>query len=127
MLIDSFLIQVVSGGAGFVMGMAYAINAGGQITPQQQASLQLWATLVGFLIFFFYYIILEYTTGRTIAKFVTGTRVVTENGESPSLGQVIGRSFARYIPFEPFSFFGNKGYPIGWHDSLPKTRVIKTR
>jgi len=34
-----------------------------------------------------------------------------------------GRTLCRYIPFEPFSFLGNK--PIGWHDSLSKTLVVK--
>jgi len=70
-----------------------------------------------------YYIILEATTGRTLGKFVTGTKVVNENGDRPSFGQVLGRSFARLIPFEAFSFFGTP--TRGWHDSLPGTYVVK--
>ncbi len=72
-----------------------------------------------------YYIVFEALTGRTLGKFITGTRVVNEKGMKVSFGQVVGRSFSRFIPFEAFSFLGERGR--GWHDSLPKTYVIKTR
>jgi len=29
------------------------------------------------------------------------------------------------LPLEPFSFLGKS--PVGWHDSLSRTRVIRTR
>lgn len=72
-----------------------------------------------------YYIGLEGLTGRTVGKWVTGTRVVNAEGTRPSFGQILGRSFARLIPFEPFSFLGRPAR--GWHDSLPKTYVVKCR
>ena len=75
-----------------------------------------------------YFISLEHLTGCTIGKLVTGTRVVAEAGGRPSFLRVVGRTFARYIPFEPFSFLGGKdGRPVGWHDSLTKTRVVRVR
>ncbi len=77
------------------------------------------------LISLFYYIGLESLFGRTVGKLVTGTIVVNELGSKASFGQIIGRSFARLIPFEAFSFLGSTGR--GWHDSLPKTYVIKCR
>ena len=70
--------------------------------------------------FFAYYVFFEMTWGRTPGKFLFGTVVVNEDGGKPTLGQVLGRTAARFIPFEPFSCFGERG----WHDSLPKTRVI---
>ncbi len=79
----------------------------------------------GILISLFYYIVLESLFGRTIGKLVTGTKVVNEFGGKASFGQILGRSFARMIPFEAFSFLGSTGR--GWHDSLPKTYVIKCR
>jgi uncharacterized RDD family membrane protein YckC len=72
-----------------------------------------------------YYIVLEGAFGRTIGKFITGTRVVRFDGYKPHLPQIIGRTFARFIPFEPFSFLGGSGY--GWHDSLSGTRVVRVR
>jgi len=73
-----------------------------------------------------YYVVLEARSGRTLGKLVTGTRVVGKDGSAPALGRVIGRTLARHIPFEPFSFLGGDR-PVGWHDSLSGTRVIRTR
>lgn len=62
--------------------------------------------------------------GRTIGKFVTGTKAVKKDGSDISFGQAIGRSFARLIPFEPLSvLFGKKG----WHDTIPGTMVVKAK
>lgn len=70
-----------------------------------------------------FYLLLEGTTGRTLGKLVTGTKVVDQNGLKPSFGQIVGRTFARFIPFEAFSFLGDSGR--GWHDSLAKTYVVR--
>jgi uncharacterized RDD family membrane protein YckC len=71
-----------------------------------------------------YYIALETFTGRTVGKLAAKTRVVSVSGEPLTAWQVTGRTFARIIPFEPFSFFGQQ--PGGWHDRLSGTRVIQT-
>jgi len=71
-----------------------------------------------------YYIILEALFGWTIGKLITGTRVVDENDEKPGFWRIIGRTLARFIPFEPFSFVFGKA---GWHDSLSGTRVVRVR
>ena len=73
-----------------------------------------------------YYLLFEGLFARTPGKLVCGTRVVDEHGGPPSFGQVLGRTFSRFIPFEPFSLlFGSEGK--GWHDTLAKTRVVLTR
>jgi uncharacterized RDD family membrane protein YckC len=69
-----------------------------------------------------YYIVTESMWQRTVGKFVTGTKVVTFSGEKPEFWQIVGRSFARWIPFEAFSFFG--GGHAGWHDTLAETLVV---
>jgi uncharacterized RDD family membrane protein YckC len=74
-----------------------------------------------------YRMVVEAVWGRTLGKLVTGTRVVALDGGAPSTAQIVGRSFARMIPFEPLSFFGGAGRPVGWHDSLSRTRVIRIR
>jgi uncharacterized RDD family membrane protein YckC len=71
-----------------------------------------------------YYIALEALTGRTIGKLVTGTKVVSADGRPPSFGQIVGRTAARFLPFEALSFFGSNP---GWHDGLSRTRVVRTR
>ncbi len=75
-----------------------------------------------------YCILMEGFFGFTLGKLITGTRVVTEAGVKPGWGQVVGRTFARLIPFEPFSLlFSSHRQLRGWHDSLPKTYVVRKR
>lgn len=83
---------------------------------------------LGLLVMLLYYIPMERLCGFTIGKLLTGTRVVDESGGRPSWGQVVGRTFARLIPFEPFSLlFSGDGVRRGWHDSLPRTYVVRKR
>lgn len=74
------------------------------------------------LIFWIYYFLTEYLSQRTLGKIFTRTKVVTENGSKPSIGQILGRTLSRSIPFEYFSFLVTVN---GIHDILSKTRVIK--
>ncbi len=123
-IIDTIVMYMINFGIGLVAGIALAAN--GDMTPEKMAGINLGLTLFGVFMSFLYYVVMEASTGRTIGKFVMGTRVVNESGGPASVGQVLGRSLCRFIPFEPFSFLfgGNTKFPVGWHDSLPKTRVV---
>jgi type II secretory pathway pseudopilin PulG len=46
-----------------------------------------------------------------------------KDGRKPPLKNILGRSLARYIPFEPFSFLTGS-HPMGWHDRLSDTLVV---
>lgn len=81
--------------------------------------------VIGLPILLAYYFVFEATTSRTLGKLITGTKVVNAQGRTPTIGQIAGRTFCRLIPFEAFSFFGTP--PRGWHDSIPKTFVVKAR
>jgi uncharacterized RDD family membrane protein YckC len=72
-----------------------------------------------------YHFIFEATLGRTPGKFLTGTRVVSANGDRASTGQIFGRTLARFVPFEPLSFLFGGNPPNGWHDKWSNTRVVK--
>ena len=76
----------------------------------------------GFVINMIYYCGLEATTGRTIAKYITKTKVVNEQGEIPDFKSILIRTLCRYIPFEPFTFLGSDS--SGLHDRVSNTRVI---
>jgi uncharacterized RDD family membrane protein YckC len=76
-----------------------------------------------FAVWIGYYVACELLFGCTLGKFVTRTRVVDESGNRPSFLQIVGRTFARLVPFEPFSCFDNP--PIGWHDRWSGTRVVR--
>lgn len=78
--------------------------------------------LYGFIIGTIYYTFFEGFTGRSIGKFFTKTKVVTEAGERPDFSTVFVRSMCRYIPFNALSFLGSEA--SGWHDRFSKTRVV---
>ena len=74
------------------------------------------------LLFLLYYAIMEGLTGKTIGKFLTGTKVINQDGENPTFINALGRTLCRLIPFEAFSLlFGN----FAWHDRISKTYVVK--
>ncbi|MGE0757039.1 MAG: RDD family protein [Pirellulaceae bacterium] len=129
LVIDNIIIQVLSSVAGFALGVMYAtaqIAENGSVESGSDGGLRLAGFVVGLLVSLAYFVITEALFQRTLAKFVTGTVVVTASGARPSFGQIVGRSLARFIPFEPFSFLGGK-QPVGWHDSMSGTRVIATK
>jgi uncharacterized RDD family membrane protein YckC len=82
---------------------------------------------IGIAAMLLYYIPMESLFGFTIGKLVTGTRVVNADGGRPRWGQIVGRTFARFIPFEPFSLLFSSDERRGWHDSLPGLYVVRKR
>ncbi|RNC86933.1 MAG: RDD family protein [Winogradskyella sp.] len=72
--------------------------------------------------FFAYHSIMEIKFQKTIGKFLTKTKVVKLNGENPTNGDIINRTFCRLIPFDRVSFLFAKN---GIHDFLSKTKVVK--
>lgn len=123
-IIDNIILQFSGGAAGFVLGFTYVAMKGGVITKDDEFVLQIMGYLLGLTIAMSYYILMEALFQRTIAKFITNTKVVRDDGAPPNFGQIVGRSFARLIPFEAFSFLGGQN-PVGWHDSLSGTRVVQ--
>lgn len=82
--------------------------------------------LISYVVYLIYYILIEgLTRGRSLGKLITGTKVITLEGEKPSFGVSVKRSLCRLIPFEAFSFLGQPDK--GWHDSITKTRVVKIK
>jgi uncharacterized RDD family membrane protein YckC len=115
-LIDLIVFYAFSFAVGFVL---YYVELGALLDGLNELVLN----LISLLVYVAYYTLLEGTTGKTIGKMITGTRVVTEDGQKPGWGQLIGRNFTRLIPFEPFTML--TGNP--WHDSWTNTRVVKKR
>ncbi len=104
------------------IGLGVAMVAGGL----SEEAMALIANVIGIPAFLAYFVVLESLGGKTVGKLLTGTRVIRNDGGSPTFLQILGRTAARMIPFEPFSFlFGDN--TTGWHDSLSGTRVIDER
>ena len=116
LLLDTVFYQLFI----FVFALVTALTA-----PSLALALQDYSFPFSIAMMLLYYIGFEGLTGRTPAKAITGTRVVDESGKAVSLGQLLGRTFSRIVPFEPFSFLGDP--PVGWHDTWSHTRVVRIR
>ncbi|MCO4291586.1 RDD family protein [Solitalea sp. MAHUQ-68] len=79
-------------------------------------------TIINTVATFAYYFIAEAVFGQTLGKIITRTHVVNDYGEKPGVLRILGRTLCRSIPFEAFSFLFT---PMGWHDSISKTYVVK--
>jgi uncharacterized RDD family membrane protein YckC len=62
------------------------------------------------------------TKGRSIGKYITGTKAVNNDGSLISISTAFKRGFSRAVPFEPFSALGSPSLP--WHDKWTDTYVI---
>ncbi|MFT6337275.1 MAG: putative RDD family membrane protein YckC [Saprospiraceae bacterium] len=67
----------------------------------------------------------SFLEGKTIGKFITKTRVLTQSGDKPTQGQLLKRSFIRLVPFEALSFLNENN--SGWHDKWSDTIVISEK
>lgn len=103
---------------GFVFGLLIAITLG----QEGIAGLhRIPRFVLGSVLVFCYYVFFESVWARTPGKLIFGTFVVDDAGGQPSPGQIIKRTLCRFIPFETFSFLGERG----WHDSISNTRVVR--
>lgn len=123
-LLDLFFLIIFNFILGIILGVILAIVAPEKLELLSEGNALL-EYAFGFATGMFYFTILESSTGKTFAKMITKTRVVTEYMQTPNFSTLFVRSLCRFIPFEPFSFLATDG--IGWHDTLSKTRVIKDK
>lgn len=110
-LIDAVILYILN----FILGIVLAL-----VAPQALFLPQIYFTLFSLIMLVMYYFICESTMQRTIGKLATNSIVIDEYGKKPSTGALIGRSFARLVPFEAFSCLGERG----WHDQWSKTYVV---
>lgn len=82
--------------------------------------------LIGILVGLTYYMVFEGLWGRTLGKLVTGTAAVNaKTGGRIGFGALLGRTLARFVPFEAFSFLGAEA--SGWHDKWSGTKVVNLK
>ncbi|RYY41144.1 MAG: RDD family protein [Chitinophagaceae bacterium] len=60
--------------------------------------------------------------GKSLGKFITGTRAVYNDGGTINTSTAFTRGISRIVPLEPFSALGTPTYP--WHDKWTDTIVI---
>ncbi|SDS11226.1 RDD family protein [Actinoplanes derwentensis] len=90
-IIDSIVLSVLLGGIGRIFGIDVPTD-GSDLTGLSFNGSLLAATVV-----LLYYILLEGTVGRTVGKFATGIRVVSQDGGRPGLVSAMVRTLLRII------------------------------
>lgn len=122
--VDGLIFQFGAFCMGFVIGLIWVVGGDGEAPdPSAEMTFTLVVYAISAIAFLLYYAGMEFLFAATPAKFLTGTRVVSSDGNKAGFGKILGRTFARMIPFDPFSFcFGDT--TTGWHDTLSGTRVI---
>ncbi|CEJ71240.1 RDD family protein [Chryseobacterium oranimense] len=123
LFLDRLFIQAIYYAFFFIFGIGYSIVYGEGFSVEnedQNLTFSLILIFIYLALSFCYFFFMEYYLGKTIAKYITGTEVISIDGNKPTPQQIITRTFSRAVPFDPLSFLGNNG----WHDSWSDTRVI---
>jgi uncharacterized RDD family membrane protein YckC len=108
----------------FLLGMLLATQIYEWRLETDETTATLKLELIAIFIMLLYYLLCEaFSKGRTIGKFVTGTKVVNEDGTDITINTALLRTLCRLVPFEPLSTFG--GRP--WHDKWTRTYVIDVK
>ena len=81
--------------------------------------------LISITFLLLFYFISEAIWQRTPGKLITGTKVIASDGTKPTLGAIAIRTLVRFVPFDAFSFLGDR--VRGWHDKWSGTYVIKAK
>lgn len=123
MLVDTLVFLFVYFlGVGFMMSTFVADLQSTDAAESQIAGVLGTVYGGGLFLWLCYFWGMETLTGKTVGKFITRTRIVKADGSKPSGINVLGRSLARLIPFDAFSYLGEK--ENGWHDAIPGIYVI---
>lgn len=124
-IIDTIALYASSYILGILLGIVLmAGNHDTSFLVRESGVSQLIDFFSGFLLYALFYSIAEgLTRGRSPGKYVTGTRVIREDGSRISFKDALMRSLSRLVPFEAFSALG--GTP--WHDTWTNTKVVKIR
>ncbi|WP_449401403.1 RDD family protein [Chryseobacterium wanjuense] len=124
-IIDRVVIYVLFLAFGFfasltyqILGIEFFIN----IALELSSVNKFMDILITTTVYFLYVFLMEYfTKGRTIGKYITGSKVISTDGTQPTLQDYFIRNISRFVPFDALSFLGGGN---GWHDSWSDTRVI---
>jgi uncharacterized RDD family membrane protein YckC len=81
--------------------------------------------MVCFLAYYGYYFLFEWSTGKTLGKLLTNTKVTDVDGNPPTWMQILTRTFFRLPFIDGISLLLRS--ETGIHDALSGTRVVKIR
>ncbi len=120
---DALLIAIFN----VILYVSYSLLLGNSISQIEGPSANYWLKLE-IVSMILYYSIFEFLFKRTIGKMLFQMKVegISENKGLIRMIQILKRTLARFIPFEPFSIFFSEDR-IMWHDNFSRTRVVDFR
>ena len=72
-------------------------------------------------LYYLYYFIMEWTTGQTVGKMITKSKVVNcDTNEKPNFSSTLIRTLCRLIPVDFFTYLF---IPMGIHDRVSNTEL----
>ena len=121
-IVMRFTITYITGyGIGFSMAYLFPELMRNFLDNKNTVTILLVSYIVGIFNYIIYYTLLEkLLKGKTVGKFITGTKAIRNDGGGLTFKDALLRSLCRLVPFEVFSGFG-----ILWHDSWTNTMVVK--
>ena len=123
-LVDLLIFYVIF----FLIFFTIAVNSPSTIDglDDDSVSFGILDRLLSLLLYGLYMFIVETIfKGKSIGKFITGTRAVNEDGTPITAKTALLRGLSRAVPFNAFSALGDPSYP--WHDKWNHTYVIDER
>ena len=78
----------------------------------------------GVILYVSYSLLFEGVFGKSPAKFITRTTVVSVDGRKPNFGSIVLRTLCRLVPFDQISILIGKN-DCCWHDTWSKTEVVR--
>ncbi|UKB83236.1 RDD family protein [Chryseobacterium sp. MEBOG06] len=122
-IIDLFVLIVINYIITNVFGILYELTSIELFYLYNHGGV-FWELFIGNFNSLIYYFLMEnYLNGRSVSKYITGTKVISIDGTKPSTQQIFYRSLSRIVPFDALSFLGMNG----WHDSWSETRVVNIK
>ncbi|MGN7864762.1 RDD family protein [Chryseobacterium sp. 22458] len=126
-IIDRFIITLIFFAAGFISSLLYElanIDIFVNIIRKLSQVNRITDILITSLVYFIFTFCIEFLTkGRSIGKYITGTKVICIDGTEPTMKDYFIRNISRIVPFDALSFLGENG----WHDSWSETRVVNLK
>lgn len=127
LIIDRAVITLIFLAFGFISAFIYGltnITFFIEIVYKMSSLSRVTDILITSLVYFTYTLLIEYfTKGRSIGKYITGSKVICIDGTEPTFNDYLIRNISRIVPFDMLSFLGENG----WHDKWSETRVINIK
>jgi uncharacterized RDD family membrane protein YckC len=121
-LLNRFIHMIIDMLAFWILTLMVLTVIGLFFTAETDSQVTVISYLTYFACFSGYYIFMEYSFQKTLGKFITKSKVQNADGTRPQLGDIVGRTFCRLIPFDAISYLI---MDAGFHDKWTNTTVIK--